>query len=243
MSILSHAKHKKYQLLEAVRNCLTYSSTETEALAYIKNRTDEELSIRHYYRIKSFVQSDPSPTQLWLSQFTELGFVTEDRKHIDEVNKARSEMRRILLVEQSKPDDGEQDKHLISKLYSQIQENVKLASALNLGTPVVAQIKALIDKLIIIIIIISLTHFTTTSNVFNLVPYPHSQDQQQNQKIPVSIEELISLVRDKPFWIWDRERHYEQGVKTDDKCCFNHLVGLPHKDRIAKPLFRIIIYR
>jgi hypothetical protein len=26
-------------------------------------------------------------------------------------------------------------------------------------------------------------------------------------------------------------------VKTDDKCCFNHLVGLPRKDGIAKPLF------
>ena len=145
MAILSHAKHKKYQLLEAVRDCITYSLTEREALEYIKNRTGgEELSSRHYYRIKSFVQSDPS-TQLWLSQFTKLGFVTEHRKHIDEVNKARSEMWRMILEEQSKPDE-EQDKQLIAKLYSQIQENVKLASALNLGTPVVAQIKAMVDK-------------------------------------------------------------------------------------------------
>jgi spore germination protein GerM len=44
-----------------------------------------------------------------------------------------------------KPEE-KQDKHLIAKLYSQIQENVKLASALNLGTPVVAQIKALVDN-------------------------------------------------------------------------------------------------
>src|ERR671931_862850 len=144
MAILSHAKQKKYQLLEAVRDCITYSLTEREALAYIKNRTGDELSTRHYYRIKSFVQSDPS-TQLWLSQFTKLGFVTEHRKHIDEVNKARSEMWRMILEEQSKTDE-EQDKQLIAKLYSQIQENVKLASALNLGTPVVAQIKAMVDK-------------------------------------------------------------------------------------------------
>jgi hypothetical protein len=144
MAILSHAKHKKYQLLEAVRDCITYSLTEREALEYIKNRTGEELSTRHYYRIKNFVQSEPS-TQLWLSQFTKLGFVTEHRKHIDEVNKARSEMWRMVLDEQLKPDII-QDKQLIAKLYSQIQENIKLASALNLGTPVIAQIKSMVDK-------------------------------------------------------------------------------------------------
>jgi hypothetical protein len=95
-------KHQKYQLLEAVRDCVTYSLTEREALAYIKNRTGGELKRRNYYRIKSFVQSEPS-TQLWLSQFTKLGFVTEHRKHIDEVNKARSEMWRMILEEHSKP--------------------------------------------------------------------------------------------------------------------------------------------
>src|SRR5919198_3157394 len=146
MAILSHAKHKKYQLLEAVRECITYSLTEREALAYIKNRTggEKEISTRHYYRIKSFVQSEPS-TQLWLSQFTKLGFVTEHRKHIDEVNKARAEMWRMILKEQIRPAE-QQDKFLIAKLYSQIHENIKLASALNLGTPVVAQIKAMVDK-------------------------------------------------------------------------------------------------
>ena len=138
-------KHQKYQLVEAVRDCVTYSLTEREALVYIKNRTGcDELNRRNYYRIKSFVQSEPS-TQLWLSQFTKLGFVTEHRKHIDEVNKARSDMWHMILEEQSKPEE-KQDKHLIAKLYSQIQDNIKLASALNLGTPVVAQIKAMVDN-------------------------------------------------------------------------------------------------
>ena len=141
--LTKYTKHQKHRLVEAVRDCVTYSLTEREALAYIKNRTGDELNRRNYYRIKSFVQSDPS-TQLWLSQFTKLGFVTEHRKHIDEVNKARSELWRMILVEQSKPDE-EQNK-LITKLYSQIQGNIKLASALNLGTPVVAQIKAMVDK-------------------------------------------------------------------------------------------------
>jgi hypothetical protein len=92
-----YTKQQQYQLLEAVRDCITYSLTEREALAYIKNRTGLEISRRHYYNIKDFAQSEPS-TRLWLSQFTKLGFVTEHRKHIDEVNKARSEMWRMILV-------------------------------------------------------------------------------------------------------------------------------------------------
>jgi murein DD-endopeptidase MepM/ murein hydrolase activator NlpD len=139
-----YTKQQQYQLLEAVRDCITYSLTEREALAYIKNRTGLEISRRHYYNIKDFAQSEPS-TQLWLSQFTKLGFVTEHRKHIDEVNKARAEMWRMILKEQIRPAE-QQDKFLIAKLYSQIHENIKLASALNLGTPVVAQIKAMVDK-------------------------------------------------------------------------------------------------
>ena len=166
MAILSHAKQKKYQLLEAVRDCITYSLTEREALAYIKNRTGDELSTRHYYRIKSFVQSEPS-TQLWLSQFTKLGFVTEHRKHIDEVNKARSEMWRMILEEKSKP-DIEQDKNLIAKLYSQIEDNLRLASALNLGTPVIAQIKAMVDK----------------ANEFNTLQYNKQDLQSRSRQLP-----------------------------------------------------------
>jgi hypothetical protein len=143
--LTKYTKHQKHRLVEAVRDCVTYSLTEREALAYIKNRTGDELNRRNYYRIKSFGQSEPS-TQLWLSQFTKLGFVTEHRKHIDEVNKARAEMWRMILEEQQIKPAEQQDKLLIAKLYSQIQENIKLASALNLGTPVIAQIKAMVDK-------------------------------------------------------------------------------------------------
>src|ERR687887_344058 len=76
-------------------------------------------------------------------------------------------------------------------------------------------------------------HFTTTSKTFN-IPYQKDNNQQRTR---LCISDLIELVRDKPFWIWDRERHYQEGVRTDDNCCFNHLVGLLRKDGIAKPLF------
>jgi hypothetical protein len=73
-------------------------------------------------------------------------------------------MWRMVLEEQIKPAE-QQDKLLIAKLYSQIQENIKLASALNLGTPVVAQIKAMVDN---------------KANEFNKTLYYNRQDIQHS---------------------------------------------------------------
>ena len=52
---------------------------------------------------------------------------------------------------------------------------------------------------------------------------------QSSQSDPDYTKQLERLAN-KPFWIWDHEKHYEQGVRTDDRCCFNHLVSLPQKD-------------
>ena len=42
----------------------------------------------------------------------------------------------------------------------------------------------------------------------------------------------ISIFRDKPFWIWDKDAHEALYEKTDGKCCFNHIIGLPEKEHI-----------
>lgn len=41
----------------------------------------------------------------------------------------------------------------------------------------------------------------------------------------------------KPFWIWDREKHEKQYNITNKKCCFNHVVGLPQRRGQYLPLF------
>jgi hypothetical protein len=41
----------------------------------------------------------------------------------------------------------------------------------------------------------------------------------------------------KPFWIWDQKQHEEQIHATNGKCCFNHIVGLPQKDKKDYPIF------
>jgi hypothetical protein len=41
----------------------------------------------------------------------------------------------------------------------------------------------------------------------------------------------------KPFWIWDVKEHRLQDIKTKGNCCFNHIVGLPTKDAIERPIY------
>jgi hypothetical protein len=44
-------------------------------------------------------------------------------------------------------------------------------------------------------------------------------------------------LHNKPFWIWSVEEHKQEDIKTNGDCCFNHIVGLPIKEKLEKPLF------
>jgi hypothetical protein len=48
---------------------------------------------------------------------------------------------------------------------------------------------------------------------------------------------LFEICKDKPFWIWDVQAHKQQDIKTKGNCCFNHIIGLPTKDQIDKPIY------
>jgi hypothetical protein len=48
---------------------------------------------------------------------------------------------------------------------------------------------------------------------------------------------LLETLSNKPFWIWSTEEHKQEDIKTNGGCCFNHIIGLPHKDGFDKPLF------
>ena len=41
----------------------------------------------------------------------------------------------------------------------------------------------------------------------------------------------------KPFWIWDTRQYKLEDVMTSGDCCFNHIIGLPQKDGMDKPLY------
>jgi hypothetical protein len=48
---------------------------------------------------------------------------------------------------------------------------------------------------------------------------------------------LFGTIRDKSFWIWDVRQHKQVDIETNGDCCFNHIIGLPMKDGVEKPLF------
>ena len=58
----------------------------------------------------------------------------------------------------------------------------------------------------------------------------------QSQQNPEQ-SHLIERLRDKPFWIWDIAEHKRHDVLDKGDCCFNHIIGLPRKEKLEKPMF------
>jgi hypothetical protein len=48
---------------------------------------------------------------------------------------------------------------------------------------------------------------------------------------------LTKKLHNKPFWIWNIEEHKQEDIRTNGDCCFNHIIGLPQKDGVDKPLY------
>ena len=59
------------------------------------------------------------------------------------------------------------------------------------------------------------------------------QSQKQKQVSSFDISQLLN----KPSWIWDKDEHKQQAQASNGNCCFNHIVGLPQKDKKEYPLF------
>ena len=56
-----------------------------------------------------------------------------------------------------------------------------------------------------------------------------SFNQQQTQS--------FDKLQNNPFWIWNIEEHKQEDIRTKGECCFNHIIGLPTKDGLEKPIF------
>jgi hypothetical protein len=51
-----------------------------------------------------------------------------------------------------------------------------------------------------------------------------TSSEQQNK--------LFERLRNKPFWIWNIEKHKQEDIKTKGDCCFNHIIGLSQKKNV-----------
>ena len=50
-------------------------------------------------------------------------------------------------------------------------------------------------------------------------------------------QQSFEILLNKPFWIWNKDQHKVKDIETTGFCCFNHIVGLPTKDKLEKPMF------
>jgi hypothetical protein len=48
---------------------------------------------------------------------------------------------------------------------------------------------------------------------------------------------LTERLHNKQFWIWNVDEHKQEDIRTNGLCCFNHIIGLPQKDSVDKPLY------
>ncbi len=69
------------------------------------------------------------------------------------------------------------------------------------------------------------------------LPYQNHQKARQQQGTRTSSSSGLGIFLDKPFWIWDQKQHREEFINKEGSCCFNHIIGLPVKDKKEYPLF------
>jgi len=129
-------------LNELIKDCITYHLTENEALEYIEKRFGKKISRASYHRRKAIIKSDNS-TQLWISHFTRVGFVQSHISHLETINKIRNELLHQLSAEINKPN---RDEDKILKIIDRIMESTKLLVALDMGSPIIAEIKAKLEQ-------------------------------------------------------------------------------------------------
>lgn len=67
---------------------------------------------------------------------------------------------------------------------------------------------------------------------------PYQRHQRQKNEISTrTLSSSLLLLKDKPFWLWDKQEHRQEFIKTEGQCCFNHIIGLPVKDKKEHPLY------
>jgi hypothetical protein len=68
------------------------------------------------------------------------------------------------------------------------------------------------------------------------VTFKDLQKLVQSQSGPEQYQ-LLQRLRDKPFWYWDQTKHKQKDRVSKGDCCFNHIIGLPEKEGVRKPMF------
>jgi hypothetical protein len=65
----------------------------------------------------------------------------------------------------------------------------------------------------------------------------NSNNQEKYKDKIKLLSERFATFRNKPFWITDVNEHKKADIANKGACCFNHIIGLPKKDGVEKPIF------
>jgi hypothetical protein len=69
-----------------------------------------------------------------------------------------------------------------------------------------------------------------------MIPYQyHKKTSSSNHELHKSGD--LSIFKNKPFWILDKEKHKQEFLNKNGNCCFNHTIGLPEKNGKEYPIF------
>lgn len=122
-------------------DCVTYSLNEEQGLKYIE-KFYGRIAHTTYSRWKMKIQSEDT-TNLWLNQFTRIGFVEKHRMLIEDAEKVYKDSLNRYFVESIR---NPPDKRLVLRLEFNFRENGRYLAELMEGTPIIAAIKSQLSK-------------------------------------------------------------------------------------------------
>jgi len=114
-----------------------------ESLEFIR-RQFGEIKQRQFYRRKKRLLSEGNIME-WCSGFARIGFVEQHKKACSELEMILDDSTHRLFEEKQKP-PKERDDHLILLLKKDIRASVYDLMETSMGTPILAELKAKLDK-------------------------------------------------------------------------------------------------
>jgi len=70
----------------------------------------------------------------------------------------------------------------------------------------------------------------TFKELQKIIHYRQSQSNSDQTR-------FFDRLKDNPFWIWNVKQHKTEDRRTKGDCCFNHILGLPNKHGLERPLY------
>lgn len=115
-----------------LQDCITYRLTDKESQQYIEQYTKITFSEGYINKKKKKIESEPSITQ-WLNHHTRIGFIKEHKTRMGEMELIQQRLIKLFL--------NEKDVRNILSIAERMEAINRRLSELNLGSPVIAQMK------------------------------------------------------------------------------------------------------